>query len=105
MNDQSPRLTVSDSSFDLSTLTCSGIEELELVASNAVLTLSAADVLRVSEIDQLTIRGGIGNAVVSIDIWVSSGWTVVDGIVYNVFMFGPAVLLIQDGIDVTGIIL
>ncbi|NOQ94979.1 MAG: hypothetical protein GQ547_10150, partial [Methylophaga sp.] len=97
-----------DGSVNLGTgpLSLQNVEVLDITGggNNNTLTLTAADVLDVTdETNTLIIKGDNLDALVSSDAWVSSGTQEgVDGITYNAYTSGLAIVLVEE-INVTNI--
>jgi hypothetical protein len=78
----------------------SSIEIIDLGGGDSTLTLSAGDLLALSDTgNTLTVNGEVGDFVVADGTW--SGGELVGE--YRVFTLGAATLRVQDGVDVTGI--
>jgi Ca2+-binding RTX toxin-like protein len=97
--DDTLQALTSGANINLSNLAITGIERIALGNSGAdTVTLTAADVLRVSDTDTLRILGDSGDDVVATG-FTAAGSQTVDGINYGVFTGGGATLLVQVGLD------
>lgn len=89
--------------IDLSLVNVTAIEIIDLSPSqNSGLTLSAADVINISDDDTLVIFGDADNTVSSTGQgWTNVGPTIVDGHAMNVYTSGTATLLVDTDIIAT----
>jgi serralysin len=76
-----------------------GIERIDMAGSgNHSLTLSGADVLDISDTDELIVLGDSGDQVTTAGTWTAGLQQTIDGQTYNVYSSGGATLLVDTDI-------
>ena len=80
-----------------------GIEVIDLSEQSNTLILDAFELAALSDTGTLTVRGDGTDIVVTNDIWATDGTVTDGGDVFEVFTNSGKTLLVQDGIDVSGL--
>jgi Ca2+-binding RTX toxin-like protein len=90
-------------SLNLTTASLTSVENVNMLAGSGShsLTLSAADVLDMSDTDQLVVLGDSGDHVTTTDTWTAGGTQTIGANTYNVYTSGGATLLVDTDIAQT----